>query len=762
MPFGTVPILHGRFFTYRAYFALLAAVGIIYAVIVCCLLGLWIRTRAYRKIAQSAGADDASESLVQAEGEGQSERKSLEVSGTGEVGDESPTGLGVQLSQTSQNRDDAGASAVDAAAVIVLGDSVASKPRATACAGICIYVFVLIAGVLLAAVFIGCGLADVTFVFALVASIFFVVPAVVVAGFFPNSLGTGRPFFSVALYLMSFLVIQFMWFGFLPEAVGIILGIFPLFWGLWLAIQFDHPPSFVGEAAIWKRAVLVGVIAVAISSLLGVCGAGVCLDIYQEHVPGFVTVEAVGFSLSAHWSRHTFQCKPLWKEDAEAPCHLYLTVPEDASTSVFVNMHFPKGSEAVTVYAIPVSEQESSAASAFAKASRFEMGMLGKGNRDVNSALLTGLTPSTLYRLEVQLGARNLTMPAATPWRFQTAPGPEHATTLAMCGDMGTYAEVAKLLRLAGAEPTAPDAPDAFVIGGDIAYDNGMPTCYCAWDSWLGFYGEAASSTGFLIPFVLVVGNHDTGTEAVQFATPPKVNKGQLPFFTFFPHHSEGVGPNGEAGVPGLDDRAVEHVHRVGNTLVLVLDSGYVDVSDWGSSQLKWAEGVLAADEGSATPAQVKIASYHVPIYPSTKVHHDDWGAGPSGAFVRLFDENGVLFAMENHVHAHKRTVPMRDSTPHANGTIYFGDGRAGPSGLGVPKQEDLITMAEEPLRLAVESQAINHIWRVSVTSEHISFVAIDTEGVEIDACNRTLEPVAKRMPLVARGQEEALVLQEM
>lgn len=703
MPFDSVPILHGRYLTYRAYFAFLGSIGLTYAAVVCCALGLWIRTRAYRKIALAAVGDPVSASLVQSEGD--TPRQNLEVTD----GNEAP-----------------------------------AMARATACAGVCVYSWMLITGVLFAAMFIGAGLADVSYSYPLIASLFFIVPAVLVAGFLPESLGTGRPFFSVALFLVAALEIQFMWFGFLPEAVGIILCIFPLFWGLWLAIRFDRPPAFLGEAAPWKRAVLVGIIAVAISSLLGAGGAGFCLDIYQEHVPGFMTVDAVGFSISAHWTRHTFRCDPLWPEDPKAPCHLYLTIPEDASTSVFVNMHFPKGSPAVTVFATP--GQEDAAASASAPATRFKMGMLGKGNRDVNSALLRGLTPGTVYYLQVQLGDANITMPAATPWRFRTAPEHEQDTTLAMCGDMGSYEDAAKLLGLAGASPTAPDAdaPDVFVVGGDIAYDNGMPTCYCAWDSWLGFYGEAASSTGFLIPFVLAVGNHDTGTEAVQHATPPKVNVAELPFFTFFPQHSKGAGPNGGEGVPSLDDRWVRHVHRVGNTMIMVLDSGYVDTSFKDGDQLKWAVAELAADKASASPAQTTIASYHVPIYPSTKKHYHEWGEGASGAFVQLFDEQGVLFAMENHVHAFKRTVPLRDSKPHENGTIYFGDGRAGVSGLGVPSQGDLITKAEEP-RWAVEPQAINHIWLVNVTSEQASFVAIGIDGGVVDAVNRTLEPVAKR-----------------
>lgn len=727
MPFGSVPILHGRFFTYRAYFALLAALGLIYAVIVCCALGLWVRTRAYRKIA-SIGNPDATTEPARA-----------------------ATELSAQADSPS-SRFNPDPSSTDVAP---------GKPRATGCAGACVYIFMLIAGVLLAALFIGAGLADFSYLYVFIASLFFIVPAVLVTGFLPASLGTGRPFFSVALYLVAGLVIQFMWFGFLSDAVGIILCIFPMFAGLWLAISFEHPPAFCGDAEPWKRGVLVGVIAVAISVVLGVGGSGFCLDIYQEHVPGFVSVDAIGFSLSAHWSRPTFHCEPLWPEDPKAPCHLYLTIPEDASTSVFVNMHFPKGSQVATVYATP--EQADGASSSSAVATRFEMGMLRKGNRDVNSALLSGLTPATLYRLQIRLGDANLTMPTTAPWRFRTAPEHQNPTTLAMCGDMGTYDDAAKLLRLAGASPTALDAPSVFVVGGDIAYDNGMPTCYCAWDSWLGFYGEAASSTGFLIPFVLVVGNHDTGTEAVQFATPPNVNRAELPFFTFFPHHSKGVGPNGEAGVPSLKDRWVSHAHRVGNTMILALDSGYVQTSFADGEQVKWAEGILVEDKASASPAQTTIASYHVPIYPSTKEHHHEWGEGASGAFVKLFDDNGVLFAMENHVHAFKRTVALRNSQPHESGTIYFGDGRAGVSGVGVPSQEHLIAMADEH-RLAVESQAISHIWLINVTSQEASFVAIDTAGAPIDTVSRTLDPVAKRqagIPLMAGGQEEERILHE-
>lgn len=55
--------------------------------------------------------------------------------------------------------------------------------------------------------------------------------------------------------------------------------------------------------------------------------------------------------------------------------------------------------------------------------------------------------------------------------------------------------------------------PDVFMVGGDIAYDNGMCTCYYAWDFYLDIITDFYNQVGRLVPLVFAVGNHDAGAD---------------------------------------------------------------------------------------------------------------------------------------------------------------------------------------------------------------------------------------------------------
>lgn len=411
--------------------------------------------------------------------------------------------------------------------------------------------------------------------------------------------------------------------------------------------------------------------------------------------------------------------------DPAMPCHVYLTLAENATSSVFVNMHMPPSTKAgtkVRVYANcePASLVGSSLQTCYsgraASAKEFSHDYLKEGARDVYSAFIAGLEADTHYNLVIEVAGKNLS--SLPHWRFRTAPQPGQDVELVFGGDMGSSSHVSRLMAISlGTQ--ASTWPAAVVIGGDIAYDNGMPTCWSVWEDWFDRWDTAMANAQRMVPLVFAVGNHDVGIEAIADMSPPQVNKERLPFFSYFPHHSV------KGGVPDLLHRAPYHVHRIGHTLVLSLDSGYVVTSNAESKQLKWAANIMQTDAKSPVPAITVFPTYHVPIYASSKKHYHEWGAGPSGAFVPLFDAYGVGIAFENHVHAFKRTVPMRDSKFHPNGTVYLGDGRAGLHGLGVPSQTALVQRSEEP-RFQVNCLAREHVWQVKVTRDETFVKAVD------------------------------------
>jgi hypothetical protein len=103
--------------------------------------------------------------------------------------------------------------------------------------------------------------------------------------------------------------------------------------------------------------------------------------------------------------------------------------------------------------------------------------------------------------------------------------------------------------------------PDFGVVGGDIAYGDGMYTCYEAWDGWLTDWEINVSNGGFLVPFILALGNHEAG----GFHQPVE----NIPYYlTFFPQSLA------EAQSTDVNIRKTFHAHKISdNTVFLGLDS---------------------------------------------------------------------------------------------------------------------------------------------------------------------------------------------
>ena len=50
---------------------------------------------------------------------------------------------------------------------------------------------------------------------------------------------------------------------------------------------------------------------------------------------------------------------------------------------------------------------------------------------------------------------------------------------------------------------------DLIIIGGDVAYDDGMNTCYYSWDTFFSMFDDLTRQKNRLIPIMTSVGNHD-------------------------------------------------------------------------------------------------------------------------------------------------------------------------------------------------------------------------------------------------------------
>lgn len=61
--------------------------------------------------------------------------------------------------------------------------------------------------------------------------------------------------------------------------------------------------------------------------------------------------------------------------------------------------------------------------------------------------------------------------------------------------------------------------PDVIVIGGDLAYDDGMRTCYYSWDNFYDILEKVNKKLNRLVPIILTIGNHDVGFDSMADVT---------------------------------------------------------------------------------------------------------------------------------------------------------------------------------------------------------------------------------------------------
>lgn len=214
-----------------------------------------------------------------------------------------------------------------------------------------------------------------------------------------------------------------------------------------------------------------------------------------------------------------------------------------------------------------------------------------------------------------------------------------------------------------------------FLLGGDYASAVFGPSDYAKWDQWLDVYRRTmVSKKGHLIPFVMAIGNH----EVIGGYGQPKR---QVPFF--FHYFCQGDTQKSYFSLPFGED-----------VRLFVLDSGHTEKHD--GEQLAW----LQAELMNSQSCPIKLALYHVPLYPS--IRFTEKGLAYR-AFVRmlsamkvdnpavrlfsyaslqgkkhwlpLFDRHGMTVAFEHHDQTLKRTKLLRGGKPHPQGTLYLGDG---------------------------------------------------------------------------------------
>ena len=464
---------------------------------------------------------------------------------------------------------------------------------------------------------------------------------------------------------------------------------------------------------------------------------GGCLAFFNTRVEGGTHAMPV-MSFGTWLSRQKFAagCPD---DQRGRPCHVYLSVPTNISTAMMITAHTAVGHPGLEVVFRPTGSASAGPMATVAM-QRFGIGGLeSNGDRLVHSALLGGLTPATAYTVVVvPAGASAGTVAASKAYKFRTGPAGTDPFSFTSGGDMGNTDEAVLVsAAAAGLEPLFS------IVGGDVAYDNGMRSCYRCFDQWLSdWQATMTTPSGFTVPMMIVNGNHDIGCNSLDFPfdgiypfADPEDERIPLSLI-YFPQED----PAGTGSILPPHRRRTYHVHLVGESLVvLALDSGYIERLD--GPQTDWIDATLAQ-----YPDRLATAVYHDPIYPmvipasggetaagreaSTMI--DPLADHPKKPFVRsarahwvpIFDRHHLVAAFENHEHTFKRTYPIQGSactgsgagnlcSDTAEGTVYLGDGYWGIiEGQGLVAQEPLL---RDPFPIIANAGLRYHVWRFQV-----------------------------------------------
>jgi len=372
------------------------------------------------------------------------------------------------------------------------------------------------------------------------------------------------------------------------------------------------------------------------------------------------------------------------------PLHVYLTYSDAPETSIDINIILPRDSEAVEVHFDTAPHAEPGEYANHVPAQYVQTPMELSDRRTLYVVALKELTPGTVYHFmttDEQTGA-------STPRSFRTLPGGNAPIRFVNGGDMGVDGAVLPLLGLAGKQD-----PDFGLIGGDIAYVNGLLGGFATWDQWLKNWGELMVTTdGRMIPIVAAIGNHETNrynTEDTDL---------RAPWYT---------------SLFGRQGDDIFYSRKFGDNIAFFLmDSGHL--RQHGGAQTEW----LAAELEKYKDVKYKFAAYHIPLYPAHRPYDGEGSALGRVHWGPLFDQYALTVGFEHHDHVMKRTKPLRNGQVVEQGTIFVGDGCFGRG----PR-----TIDAEPRWYNQVESATAHFWVVDVADDKISLKAIDPEGTVLD-----------------------------
>lgn len=376
---------------------------------------------------------------------------------------------------------------------------------------------------------------------------------------------------------------------------------------------------------------------------------------------------------------------------AAEPLHLYLTYSGAPETTIDINVLMNEKTGAVDIYYD--TESRTGGPSAYrhhVKAVYHRSLMELADDRAIYTAALEDLTPGTDYYFIAGDPEDGFTKEK----KFRTLSGGNAPLRFINGGDMGVDGLAIKLLKLA-----AKENPDFAIIGGDLAYENGLLGDYRIYDRWLSNWEEhMVTRDGRMIPIVTAIGNHETNDYESEEDEP------RAPWYI---------------GLFGRQGDGPYYSRRFGDNMVLIcLDSGHL--RPHGGAQSEW----LAQELEKYKDVPCRIAAYHVPLYPAHRAYDGAGSAAGREHWGPIFDRYQLTLGLEHHDHVFKRSKPLRGNQVVDKGTVYIGDGSFGRPGRTVDPE----------LRWYLEKQkSAAHFWVIEVKTDGIQLQAIDDNGETLD-----------------------------
>lgn len=404
--------------------------------------------------------------------------------------------------------------------------------------------------------------------------------------------------------------------------------------------------------------------------------------------------------------------------DSADPVGLLLTWQQDPTTTMTIDWHTLE----------PVDEPElqyREAGTAAWRMAAAESRPFPFSDRFIHRTELTALGPATEYEFRFGEDSR--------VFRFRTMPQTaERPIRFAAGGDVRHAQE---MMERTNRQVLAYDV-DFIMWGGDLAYADGREDRAYRWYSFF----EAIKNTlimpdGRVIPILAAIGNHEV--RGGYFHREDHPGREGFPSFgsddasraRIAPYYYQLFALPGPQGYNVLD---------FGDYLsVLLLDSDHSNPID--GEQTRWLESVLA--ERQDVPHIFPI--YHVTGYPSVRAFDGETETRVRDNWVPLFERYGVRVVFENHDHVYKRTRPIRQNAPSANGVVYIGDGAWGVSTREIGRDHE----GDELPWYLERAESVRHFILGTIHGAHRHFLMIDEDGNIFDEYPRTPNTMLHEYP---------------